>query len=323
MQTRDKTKGVRKVSTKRATGVLALGWACFESAATGRTEHRPTSADFPETVVRRTTFTAGAGLGWKISALETPRETPAPWKIVVITGAPSWAEYWAPVMAALPADREMLVVDRPGFAASEPAICVPDIRLQAQALMPAIAAAPGQKVLLVGQSYGAAIATLMAGMAAPKTLGGVVLLSSFLGEFGPTARWLVDLGSKVLGVIPRDLRHAVMEVSGQSGQLCHMRQTLMRLKAPIHVIHGDQDDFAPIALAETLVKDTRTRAPIRFERVAGANHFLNDGPAEALIACLEGCLPQPKAKPAFAFKWPAWPAPAKVRPAAGGELAAA
>ncbi|MBS0412383.1 MAG: hypothetical protein JSR86_20865, partial [Proteobacteria bacterium] len=112
------------MSTKRATGVLALGWACFESAATGRTEHRPTSADFPETVVRRTTFTAGAGLGWKISALETPRETPAPWKIVVITGAPSWAEYWAPVMAALPADREMLVVDRPGFAASEPAICV-------------------------------------------------------------------------------------------------------------------------------------------------------------------------------------------------------
>jgi pimeloyl-ACP methyl ester carboxylesterase len=273
-------------------------------------------------VVRRTSFTAGAGLGWKISALETPRERPAPWKIVVITGAPSWAEYWAPVMAALPVDREMLVVDRPGFGSSEPATCVPDIRLQAQALMPAIEAAPGQKVLLVGQSYGAAIATLMAGMAAPKTLGGVVLLSSFLGEFGPTARWLVDLGSKVLGLIPRDLRHAVMEVSGQSGQLCHMRQTLKRLKAPVHVVHGDQDDFAPIALAETLVKDTRTRAPIRFERVAGANHFLNDGPADALIACLEGCLPQPK--PAFAFRWPAWPAAAKARPAgAASELAAA
>lgn len=294
------------MSTKRATGVIALGWACFESAATGRTEHRPTSADYPETVVRRTTFTAGAGLGWKISALETPRERPAPWKIVVITGAPSWAEYWAPVMAALPEDREMLVIDRPGFAASEPATCVPDIRLQAQALMPAIDAAPGQKVLLVGQSYGAAIATVMAGMAG-RQLGGLVMLSSFLGEFGPTAKWLVELGGKVLNLIPRDLRHAVMEVTGQAGQLAHMRQALTRLRIPVHVIHGDQDDFAPFDLAEALAKETHTRIPMRFELVAGANHFLNDGPAEVLIASLEACLPQ--AKPAFqlpALKWPAW-----------------
>lgn len=291
------------MSARRASGVLALGWACFESAATGRTEHRPTSADYPKSVVRRTTFIAGGGLGWKISALETPREHPAPWKIVVITGAPSWAEYWAPVMAALPADREMIVVDRPGFAASEPATCVPDIRLQAQALLPVLEAAPGQRVLLVGQSYGAAIATVMAGMS-PRKLAGVVLLSSFLGEFGPTARWLVDLGRKVLHLIPRDLRHAVMEVTGQASQLTHMRESLMRLRVPVHVIHGDQDDFAPITLAETLVKDTRTRAPIRFACVAGANHFLNDGPA-ILIAALETCLPAPK--PAFALKWPAWP----------------
>ncbi|HEX7759845.1 MAG TPA: alpha/beta hydrolase [Caulobacteraceae bacterium] len=304
------------MSPKRASGILALGWACFESAATGRTEHRPTSADYPQSVVRRTSFLAGAGLGWRISALETPREHPAPWKIVVITGAPSWAEYWAPVMAALPADREMIVVDRPGFGASEPATCVPDIRLQAQALLPAIDAAPGQKVLLVGQSYGAAIATVMAGMA-PKKLAGVVLLSSFLGEFGPTARWLVQLGSKVLNVIPRDLRHAVMEVTGQAGQLTHMRESLLRLRVPVHVIHGDQDDFAPITLAETLVKETRTRAPIRFERVPGANHFLNDGP-DILIAALETCLPA--AKPAFALKWPVWAAP---KPESGEDLVAA
>ncbi len=293
------------MSPKRASGVLALGWACLESAATGRTEHRPTSADYPESVVRRTTFIAGGGLGWRISALETPREHPAPWKIVVITGAPSWAEYWAPVMAALPADRQMIVVDRPGFGISEPATCVPDIRQQAQALLPVLDAAPGQRVLLVGQSYGAAIATLMAGMA-PRKLAGVVLLSSFLGEFGPTARWLVDLGRKVLHLIPRDLRHAVLEVTGQAAQLNHMRETLTRLRVPVHVIHGDQDDFAPITLAETLVKETRTRAPIRFERVPGATHFLNDGPA-ILIAALEACLPAPK--PAFAFKWPAWTPP--------------
>src|SRR4051794_27515906 len=113
-----------------------MGWACFECAATGRVEHAPTSDDYPETVLRRTSFTAGGGHGWRISALETPGETPAPWKIIVVTGAPSGAEYWAETMAELPQDREMIAVDRPGYAASEPLHPVYDIRVQAEALSP-------------------------------------------------------------------------------------------------------------------------------------------------------------------------------------------
>jgi pimeloyl-ACP methyl ester carboxylesterase len=294
------------VARKRPKGVLGLGWACLESAASGRTEHVPTSADYPETVMRRFTFEAGGGLGWKISALASVRETPAPLKIVVVPGAPCWAEYWAPVLASLPADREMVVVDRPGFAASEPSTCVPDIRLQALALSPLLEAAPGQKILLVGQSYGAAIATMMAARK-PRGLMGLVLLSSFLGETGPTARWLVDLGMRVLTVIPRDLRHAVLEVSGQSPQLVHMHQALRRLSVPVHVIHGDADDFAPIEMAERLVKETRSKAPMRFVCVPGANHFLNDGPVEVLMGALECCIPVPPPRRP-AFRLPALPA---------------
>jgi pimeloyl-ACP methyl ester carboxylesterase len=194
----------------------------------------------------------------------------------------------------MPQDREMVVVDRPGFAASEPSTCVPDIRTQALALAPLLDAAPGQKILLVGQSYGAAIATVMAARN-PKHLAGVVLLSSFLGEAGPTARWLVETGARLLPFIPRDLRNAVMEVSGQSAQLIHMRAALSRLNVPVHILHGDRDDFAPIELAQKLARETRTRRPIRFETVAGGDHFLTDGPAETLIKALEGCIPTPPA----------------------------
>jgi pimeloyl-ACP methyl ester carboxylesterase len=293
------------MARKRPKGVLGLGWACLESAAVGRTEHVPTAEDYPETVMRRITFTAGGGLGWKISALATPRDTPAPLKIVVVPGAPSWAEYWAPLLAAMPMDREMVVVDRPGFAASEPATCVPDIRLQALALAPLLQPRPGQKVLLVGQSYGAAIATVMAARN-PKALAGVVLLSPFLGETGPTARFLVGLGMRVLNLIPRDLRHAILEVSGQSAQLVHMRQALRRLNVPVHVIHGDADDFAPIELSEQLVAETHSRTPMSFIRVPGANHFLNDGPVEVLLSALERCIPA-AAPPAPGFRLPALP----------------
>jgi pimeloyl-ACP methyl ester carboxylesterase len=293
------------MARKRPKGVLGLGWACLECAATGRSEHAPTAETYPETVMRRITFTAGGGLGWKISALVTPRAKPAPLKIVVVPGAPSWAEYWAPLLAALPQDREMVVVDRPGFAASEPATCVPDIRLQALALSPLLQPAPGQKVLLVGQSYGAAIATVLAARHG-RNLAGVVLLSSFLGEPGPTARFLVNLGMRMLNLIPRDLRNAILEVSSQHTQLVHMRQALRRLSVPVHVIHGDADDFAPIELAERLVAETRSRKPMRFVRVPGANHFLNDGPVDVLLGVLEKCIPAPP-PPAPAFKLPSLP----------------
>ncbi|MHB8528157.1 MAG: alpha/beta fold hydrolase [Caulobacteraceae bacterium] len=291
------------MANRRPSGVLALGWACLESAANGRTEHRPTSANWPETLVRRMTFEAGGDRGWRLSALTSPRETPASWKIVVITGAPSWAEYWAPVLAALPPDREMVVVDRPGFAASEPGDCVPDIRVQAEALMPLLKAAPGQKILLVGQSYGAAIATLMAERQ-PAKIAALVLLSSYLGVPGPTARWLVAMGSRFLTVIPRDLRNAVMEVSGQAAQMPQMRRALAQLRMPVHLIHGDKDDFAPIEAARRFAQESAARLPMRFQPVAGANHFLNDGPPEVLLRALEECLPSSRA--AFQWRWPEW-----------------
>lgn len=274
----------------RPKGWLSVGLACVGSAALGRSEHVPTSEHFPDDVVRRTSFVAGGGHGWRISALETPRPRPAAWKIVVITGAPSWSEYWAPVMAALPQDRQMIVVDRPGFANSEPYDHVPDIRVQAQALAPLLRAAPGQKVVLVGQSYGAAIAILMAA-AQPRAVKSLVLLSGYFGEAGPTARMLLDLGAKALRLIPRDLRNAVLEVRNQPRQLDMVREALSRLRTPVHVVHGDRDDFAPIEIAEQLIAETRGRLPARVERVNGGDHFINSGPVDQLMGALESCIP--------------------------------
>lgn len=299
------------MARKRPKGVLALGWACISCAATGRTEHVPTSEDYPDDVVRRISFQAGGGYGWRISALTTPRAAPAPWKIVVITGSPSWAEYWAPVMAALPGDREMLVVDRPGFACSEPFDCVPDIAAQAEALAPALQAERGQKVLLVGQSYGGAIATLLA-RRHPRQVHGLVLLSAFLGSPGPTARFLLEHGSKVLGLLPRDLKHATLECTGQAAQLHLLHEALPAVRAPVHVVHGDADDFAPIELAEKLARETRTRRPIRFQRVPGANHFMNDAPPELLLEVIDTCIPPPplpiwRRVPLPSLRWPGTP----------------
>jgi len=209
----------------------------------------------------------------------------------------------------------MAVVDRPGCAGAEPAEPVFDLAVQAAALEPAVAAAPGQKLLLVGQSYGAAIATLIAhamtprarrrsglgallerlglrkGMDAAHPVCGLVLLSGFFGETGPTSRWLVDVGGRMLGLIPRDLRNAVLEVSRQAPQLDAVREALAALPIPVHVIHGDADDFAPLATAERLVREIARAEPMRLRTVAGGDHFLNDRPPAELLGILEACLP--------------------------------
>ena len=276
--------------------ILHKGLACFSSAARGGGDHYLTTLDYPDALIHRFAFEAGGGLKWVLSALTTPRETLAPWKIVVITGAPSWAEYWAPAMAAQPADREMVVVDRPGYGRSEPGVIVRDIRVQAAALAPLLDAPKGQKVLLVGQSYGAAIASVMAADH-PRKVAGLVLLSGYFGEPGPTARRLIEAGRRMSRVIPRDLRTAVEEVRGQPAQLVHAREALNRLRLPVHIIHGDKDDFAPLDIAEKLTAEIKARRFVRFERVPGANHFMAEGPVDVLVDAIERCIPRTTRRP--------------------------
>ena len=281
---------------RRPRGVLEVGWATFEAAWSGRTEHLPHWVEYPDALVERIGFRAGGGLDWRLSALRTPRPRLAPWKIVVVTGAPSWAEYWSSALAAVGQDREMWVVDRPGFGGSEPTEAVVDLSVQAKALSPLLDRAPGQRVLLVGQSYGAAIAALMAAEH-PDKVDALVLLSGWFGDMGPTGERLVELGRRIHGVIPRDLRNAITEVLAQRARLPVMREALSRLSMPIHIVHGDNDDFTPIAAARALAEDLARTANVTFTAVEHANHFVNEALGEQVLALLEPAITAARRQP--------------------------
>ncbi|MGH6952493.1 MAG: alpha/beta fold hydrolase, partial [Vitreimonas sp.] len=182
--------------------------------------------------MERVAFTAGVPEAWRISALRTPERPEASWKVVVITGTPSWSEYWAPTIAAMPASREMIVADRPGFRSSEPQQAVRDLAKQAEALAPMLEARPGQRVLLVGQSFGAPVATLMA-QRYPERVHAVLLMSAYFGDRGPTARRMLGAGRLFHGVLPRDLRNSVSEMTAQGEQLPAVWQALHGLEQPV------------------------------------------------------------------------------------------
>lgn len=286
--------------------------ACAIGTAEDDNDSFPTSSAYPPGTMERVEFTAGVPEAWRISALTTPDRPAATWKVVIITGTPSWSEYWAPTIAALPATREMIVADRPGFRSSQPDGPVRDIAKQAEALAPMLEAHAGERVVLVGQSFGAPVATLMAARY-PDKVDAVVLVSAFFGDRGPTARRMIGVGSVVQPILPRDLRNSIAEINGQRRQLPGVWQALRGLQQPIVFVHGDNDTFVPIEADQRIAAEYGHT----LISVPGGDHFLNACCVPALLEAVEQAISEAEGREAAQ---PPATQPADPDPAAGPAL---
>jgi pimeloyl-ACP methyl ester carboxylesterase len=280
----------RAKSNPGAKRSIALALLLLAACSAGASQEQkgedrfPTSKDFSTDVMRRIAFTAGGDTPWRLSALETPRAKPAVWRVVVVTGTPSWSEYWAPTLAKIGPDREMIVADRPGFAESEPQTAVTSIEAQAEALEPMLGDNDGQKVIVIGQSYGGPVATVLAARR-PDKVKALVLMSAFFGERGPTIRRLSALGSLVRPALPRDMKNALAEIGAQKPQLPQARAALSALEIPVIVLHGDKDTFITPPAARRLADAAGPRA--QFIEAPGGDHFLNACCVDAVIGAVD------------------------------------
>jgi pimeloyl-ACP methyl ester carboxylesterase len=267
--------------------------ACAIGTAEDDNERFPTSSAYPAGVMERVDLTAGVPEAWRLSALRTPDRPQADWKIVIVTGTPSWSEYWAPVIAATPPDREIIVADRPGFRSSEPEQAVGDLAKQAEALSAMLETHPGERILLVGQSFGAPVATLMAARY-PERVQAVVLMSPYFGDRGPTARRMIGAGRLFHAVLPRDMRNSITEVMAQTDQLPAVWQALRGLSQPVVFIHGDEDTFVPLEASQRIaVQNGHTLVT-----VAGGDHFLNACCVPALLQAFEQAIAEAEGRQA-------------------------
>lgn len=245
-------------------------------------ERFPVSSDYPPGTMERVAFTAGVAESWRLSALRTPERPDADWKVVIVTGTPSWSEYWAPTIAAAPEDWELIVADRPGFAQSEPREAVRDLATQAEALSPMLDARSGQRVLLVGQSFGAPVATLMASRHADR-VDAIVLVSPYFGDRGPTARRMFGVGQLARPLLPRDLRNSIIEVAAQTEQLPTVWEAFAGLPQPVVFVHGDDDTFVPLQAGRRIADEYGHT----LVTVPDGDHFLNACCVPALLAAME------------------------------------
>jgi pimeloyl-ACP methyl ester carboxylesterase len=263
----------RKLCTAGGTmrsGLILLAALIVTACANDGPNRFPTSKDYTATTMGRVTLKAAGSEGWNLSALTTNHPN-APWKLVIITGTPSLSEYWAPTLAGAPTDLEVIVADRPGFGGSGPDAAMTDIATQARALSVLLEpTTPGQKVIVAGQSYGGPISTLMAANY-PDKVSGLILVSAFFGERGPTIRRLGFAGGITRGLLGRDLRNGLDELKNQAPQLPAVFTALDSLKLPIVVLHGEKDTFVTMDAAQRLA--TRANAPLI--KVPTGDHFLN------------------------------------------------
>jgi len=260
---------------------LALS-GCAIGTSEDENDRFPTSSAYPPGTMERVEFIAGVPEHWRISALRTPERPQASWKVVIVTGTPSWSEYWAPTLAALPETREMIIADRPGFRTSEPEEAVRDLAKQADALAPMLETRPGQRVLLVGQSFGAPVATLMA-QRYPDRVHAMVLVSAYFGDRGPTARRMFAAGRLVHGMLSRDLRNSITEVRAQTEQLPMVWTALCGLQQPLVFVHGDEDTFVPLAADQRIAAEYGHT----LITVPEGDHFLNACCVPALLTAFE------------------------------------
>lgn len=286
--------GKRNWAKATAAALAALLAACA-AAPQDEAERFPTPEDYPPGVMERVAFTAGVPEGWQISTLRSAERPQARWRVVVVSGTPSWAAFWAPTIAALPEDMEMIVAERPGFSASQPEEAVESLDKQAAALAPLLDAPEGRRVILLGQSFGAPIAAIMAAQH-PDKVDGMVLMSAFFGVRGPTANRLIAVGRVVRPILPQDMRNAIIEVTAQERQLPEAWAALQSLQIPLTFLHGGRDTFVPAAAAQGFAETYGAE----YALVPEGDHFLQACCIPALIAALEGTIVRAGDRPARA-----------------------
>lgn len=246
--------------------------------------------------------------------------------IVLIHGLAGTFRYWLDTARLLALHHRVLIVDVPGFGASDPASHPFSLLASGTRLFAACESLGVTRPVLVGHSLGGPIAALVA-EASPERVGGVVLVSTT--GLSPQRAWrrhvLLPLMRQALrnsrpwedllgthawlrGVVftemlarPRELDPftARMLVGGaalasqlgdslEASLACDLRETLRDLAAPLGIVWGEHDETVSVADAELA---RRLRPDARSALVPGAGHLPMLEQPDAFAAALREVLP--------------------------------
>lgn len=220
--------------------------------------------------VRYTLPAAGSGIEVSFLAAGDPDGK----RVLFIHGSPGVAEEWGNFLIDVPVGYYHIAVDRPGFGGSEPDRPFIGLVDQARAISPLLHAHDGQKVILVGYSFGGPVALRLAADF-PELVGGVMLIGSAADPTEEEVHPLQSLAAMEMfaGLLPSELANSNAELLALKEQLEHLARDLGHIGAPVTVVQGLRDTLVPPENAVYL--QTRlSGTSVRLMLVEEGDHFL-------------------------------------------------
>ena len=196
--------------------------------------------------------------------------TPQGQRVIFLHGTPGSKGAWSAYMEDVPPGRIYLAVDRPGFGDSGPKKVV-SIWEQAKILAPLLAPSPP---ILVGHSYGATLAAVMAALYPDKVAGIVIVAGSVSPHLdkqkplfrmfkSPALRWMV----------PRGLNKANDEVLALEEESLAFPILWRNIRCPVVVLQGSEDSLVSVENVIYMEK-MMINAQLDITVLEGADHFL-------------------------------------------------
>ncbi len=220
-------------------------------------------------------------------------ERASDWRLVMFPGAPARKYLFERMLRTAPAELEVVLLARPGYAKGHRQAYL-DFNDQVAAAKPFLEG--DKKVVALGVSYGGELA-LKALVDFPQQVKGAVTVAALITEPRPWVQPFVDLGGApvVQSLLPRTLHYARQEVAGRRAQIGPLFDRLKEVTAPVTIVHGNVDHLVSRKDAETLKSCFGPGADVEFRQAPGGTHFLEMQFPRLLFDAVKGVIARAEA----------------------------
>ncbi len=215
--------------------------------------------------------------GQSIRYVEITDATPKP-LVIFIHGSPGEWTGWVDYLDDhdLRARAHLIAVDRPGFGGSGNGQVERSLAAQSRAIAPLLDhASPGQRVILVGHSFGGPVAARMA-MDYGSKITDLIFLAASIDPAQERTLWYQYPADwpPFTGLLPSELVVTNREIRALKDELTAMLPLWPRVTQRVTLIQGGKDPLVPPANADFAQRVLTHPDSFDLIRIPTANHFL-------------------------------------------------
>ena len=198
--------------------------------------------------------------------------------IIFVHGSPGDWRGWVEFLndPELAARAHFIAVDRPGFGGSDARKVERSLAQQCRDISPLLnRASPGQRVILVGHSFGGPVVCRLA-MDQTNVVTDVIVLAGSIDPGQEETKWYQYPAEwQVINwMLPDELLTANREIRALKSGLTEMLPLWPNIHQRVTVIQGEADRLVPRANADFAKAMMTNAQPLEIIRIPGMNHFL-------------------------------------------------